>query len=130
MNEDTRKKLDDLYTKLQSEPAGYPDPLDLLGLLERNPELPETIDFWEFRKAYDWLSETAHQNHSNGRHLFLDGEELAHRAGCSLNVLVAAATQLNMKRFRGTRAAFKFPPFKLRCDCQECKTASPVRSRF
>ena len=97
MNEVIRKKLDDMHMDMlsgQRPHSGYPDPLDFLRVLDRNPDLPETMDFKEFRKAYDWLAETRGQNWSNGRHLFLDGEELAHRAGCSEDALVAAAIRI------------------------------------
>src|ERR1700674_3862413 len=99
MNEVIRKKLADMYSEMsfgRAKHSYYPDPLDFSGLLQRNPDLPETMDFWEFRKAYDWLTETRGQNWSNGRHQFIDHIELAHRAGCSGNVLIAAATQLNL----------------------------------
>lgn len=116
MNQDTATKLSDLHFDMlsgQIPQTGYPDPLDLLRVLRANPDLPETMEFWEFRKAYDWLIEARGQNQNNGRHRFIDHVELADRAGCGSAVMIAAATEMGLKaNHDDLYRAYKFPPFK------------------
>jgi len=105
MNDADRQRLKDMYQR--GEGRGYPDPLDLLSLLNKYTDLSAegftagvAVDFWEMHAAWEWLRAIVRINYSSGKHEWQGSEDIRTLAEADLKHPVSPGALIAAALFR------------------------------